>query len=346
MGRRTCSATSASRRWPSRGEHRAEVDAAVRAWTATLDKLARWAPSARPGCPAGALRSTTEVLNDADLRQRGIFVTVDDPGRGKVTIPAYPVTMSRSRVRVAGAPAARAAHRRGAAGVAQRRRRGGRVLPRTHIAGARTARRDQARGRDRRHRADRVRQGAAGHRLGAGHRGDPGRPGRCRARPEGRGRPVPLRAAVRDRQRTAAGPRPRHRRAHVLRRVAPRRRGPRRGHRARRRRGRGAAARAPSSSTARSASPRAAAASGPTAAARAEPEPAPASTRTRTSWWPRRTTVRLPGRPGWCRRPASCSACRREVRHRSTASPTRTSPRPLAPSPSPSGDTPTTTPAR
>src|ERR1700730_16463625 len=40
------------------------------------------------GVPAGALRSTTEVLADADLRQRGIFVTVDDPGRGKVTIPA------------------------------------------------------------------------------------------------------------------------------------------------------------------------------------------------------------------------------------------------------------------
>jgi formyl-CoA transferase len=56
------------------------------------------------GVPAGALRSTTEVLNDADLRQRGIFVTVDDPGRGKVTIPAYPVTMSRSPVRVTAPP--------------------------------------------------------------------------------------------------------------------------------------------------------------------------------------------------------------------------------------------------
>ena len=88
----------------SRGEHRAEVDAAVRAWTATLDKMAAMAALGAAGVPAGALRSTTEVLNDADLRQRGIFVTVDDPGRGKVTIPAYPVKMSRSPVRVTAPP--------------------------------------------------------------------------------------------------------------------------------------------------------------------------------------------------------------------------------------------------
>jgi formyl-CoA transferase len=88
----------------SRGEHKAEVDAAVRAWTATMDKMAAMAALGAAGVPAGALRSTTEVLNDADLRQRGIFVTVDDPGRGEITIPAYPVMMSRSPVRVAPPP--------------------------------------------------------------------------------------------------------------------------------------------------------------------------------------------------------------------------------------------------
>jgi crotonobetainyl-CoA:carnitine CoA-transferase CaiB-like acyl-CoA transferase len=56
------------------------------------------------GVPAGALRSTTEVLNDQDLRDRGIFVTVDDPGRGPVTIPGYPVRMSRSPARVTAPP--------------------------------------------------------------------------------------------------------------------------------------------------------------------------------------------------------------------------------------------------
>jgi formyl-CoA transferase len=88
----------------SRGEHKAEVDAAVRAWTATLPKMAAMRALGDAGVPAGALRSTTEVLGDADLRDRGIFVTVDDPGRGQVTIPGYPVRMSRSPARVVAPP--------------------------------------------------------------------------------------------------------------------------------------------------------------------------------------------------------------------------------------------------
>jgi formyl-CoA transferase len=88
----------------SRGEHKAEVDEAVRAWTATMDKMAAMRALGGAGVPAGALRSTTEVLEDADLRERGIFVTVDDPVRGTVTIPGYPVRMSRSPVRVTAPP--------------------------------------------------------------------------------------------------------------------------------------------------------------------------------------------------------------------------------------------------
>jgi crotonobetainyl-CoA:carnitine CoA-transferase CaiB-like acyl-CoA transferase len=33
-----------------------------------------------------------------------VFVTVDDPGRGPVTIPGYPVKMSRSPARVVAPP--------------------------------------------------------------------------------------------------------------------------------------------------------------------------------------------------------------------------------------------------
>ena len=84
----------------SRGEHKAEVDEAVRAWTATMSKMAAMRALGDAGVPGGALRSTTEVYQDQDLRQRGIFVTVDDPGRGEVTIPGYPVRMSRSPARV------------------------------------------------------------------------------------------------------------------------------------------------------------------------------------------------------------------------------------------------------
>jgi len=80
----------------SRGEHKAEIDEVVCAWTGTMDKMAAMRALGEAGVPAGALRSTTEVLNDADMRARGIFVTVDDPGRGEVTVPGYPVRMSRS----------------------------------------------------------------------------------------------------------------------------------------------------------------------------------------------------------------------------------------------------------
>ncbi len=88
----------------SRGEHKAEVDEAVRAWAATLDKMAAMRALGDAGVPGGALRSTTEVYEDADLRERGIFVTVDDPGKGEVTIPGYPVRMSRSPARVEAPP--------------------------------------------------------------------------------------------------------------------------------------------------------------------------------------------------------------------------------------------------
>ena len=88
----------------SRGEHKAEVDEAVRGWTATLDKMAAMRALGAAGVPAGALRSTTEVLTDPDLRERGIFVTVDDPVRGPVTIPGFPVLMSRSPARVTAPP--------------------------------------------------------------------------------------------------------------------------------------------------------------------------------------------------------------------------------------------------
>ena len=54
--------------------------------------------------PAGAVRDTLEVLNDPDLRRRGIFVTVDDPDRGEVTIPGWPIQMSDADVPVHRAP--------------------------------------------------------------------------------------------------------------------------------------------------------------------------------------------------------------------------------------------------
>ncbi len=88
----------------SRGAHKEEIDQAVRAWTATLDKLAAMRALGQAGVPAGAVRTTAEVLDDADLRRRGIFVTVPHPAHGDIAIPGWPVRMSRSPARVAAPP--------------------------------------------------------------------------------------------------------------------------------------------------------------------------------------------------------------------------------------------------
>ncbi len=88
----------------SRGEHRAEVDEAVRQWTATVDKMTAMRLLGAAGVPAGAVRTTTEVMHDEDLRRRGIFVPVEHPVHGEIMVPGWPVRMSRSTPRVIAPP--------------------------------------------------------------------------------------------------------------------------------------------------------------------------------------------------------------------------------------------------
>ena len=87
-----------------RGEHAAVVDQAVRAWTATTDKMTAMRVLGAAGVPAGAVRTTTEVMRDEDLRRRGIFVTVEHPVHGEITVPGWPVKMSHSPARVTPPP--------------------------------------------------------------------------------------------------------------------------------------------------------------------------------------------------------------------------------------------------
>ncbi|MBO0682095.1 MAG: CoA transferase [Candidatus Dormibacteraeota bacterium] len=87
-----------------RGQHKAEIDEMTAAWTRERTKLEAMTAMGRAGVPAGAVRTTTEVMEDHDLRRRGIFSTVDHPTLGEVPIPAWPVLMSDSPVRVAAPP--------------------------------------------------------------------------------------------------------------------------------------------------------------------------------------------------------------------------------------------------
>lgn len=88
----------------SRGEHKDEVDELVASWTRQRSKLEAMQILGREGVPAGAVRTTLELLHDEDLYERGVFVRVPHPELGTVTIPAWPVQMSGSPARVTAPP--------------------------------------------------------------------------------------------------------------------------------------------------------------------------------------------------------------------------------------------------
>ena len=56
------------------------------------------------GVPTGAVFDTVELQNDAFLRQRGTFTSVQHPVRGEFTMPGWPVKMSDSVVALRSAP--------------------------------------------------------------------------------------------------------------------------------------------------------------------------------------------------------------------------------------------------
>ena len=54
--------------------------------------------------PCGAVLDTSELMGDQTMRDREIFVDIDHPVRGKVTIPGWPVKMTDSYVAVTSSP--------------------------------------------------------------------------------------------------------------------------------------------------------------------------------------------------------------------------------------------------
>lgn len=88
----------------SRGRHKDEVDEIVAGWTRRRTKLEAMRELGQAGVPAGAVRTTLELLHDDDLYDRGVFVRVPHPELGEVTIPGWPVMMSASPARVTAPP--------------------------------------------------------------------------------------------------------------------------------------------------------------------------------------------------------------------------------------------------
>jgi formyl-CoA transferase len=58
----------------------------------------------KAGIPGGAVFDSQELRDDAYLRKRGMFVTVQHPVRGDFTMPGWPVKMTESHVPVVCSP--------------------------------------------------------------------------------------------------------------------------------------------------------------------------------------------------------------------------------------------------
>ncbi len=88
----------------ARANHVDAVNDIVAPWLARHTKYEAMEILGRAGVPAGAVMDTMELSQDAYLNQREVFVTVDHPVRGALTMPGWPVKMSASHVRMAAAP--------------------------------------------------------------------------------------------------------------------------------------------------------------------------------------------------------------------------------------------------
>jgi formyl-CoA transferase len=88
----------------ARYHHHRELDPIIAEWTRKHDKHTVMKTMGDSGVPAGAVLDTGELVNDAHLRRREVFVEVDHPVRGKFVIPGWPVKMSDSHVKVTPPP--------------------------------------------------------------------------------------------------------------------------------------------------------------------------------------------------------------------------------------------------
>jgi crotonobetainyl-CoA:carnitine CoA-transferase CaiB-like acyl-CoA transferase len=88
----------------ARGEHAAEVDALISAWTRDHTKEEAMKIIGAAGVPAGAVFDTVELMADPSLAERGIMQTLEHPTTGALKMPAWPVRFDGTPARVKPSP--------------------------------------------------------------------------------------------------------------------------------------------------------------------------------------------------------------------------------------------------
>lgn len=87
-----------------RGDHKEEIDQLIAEWTSKHPKLEAMRLLGEAGVPAGAVRTTLDLVEDPELYERGIFHRVDHPKWGTVPIAGLPIQLADSPPRVVPPP--------------------------------------------------------------------------------------------------------------------------------------------------------------------------------------------------------------------------------------------------
>jgi formyl-CoA transferase len=89
---------------PQRNQHREAIVEMIAAWTRPRDKWEVMHTLAAAGVPCSAVFDTSDVINDAHLRERGMIVDVEHPRSGHLRMPGNPLQLSDSPTEVRPAP--------------------------------------------------------------------------------------------------------------------------------------------------------------------------------------------------------------------------------------------------
>jgi crotonobetainyl-CoA:carnitine CoA-transferase CaiB-like acyl-CoA transferase len=81
---------------PQRAAKMEEIDAMVEAWTLGRSKDEVMAVLTDAHVPCAPVRTAAEVVNDPHLGERGVWVDVDHPRRGKTRVPISPIRLHGS----------------------------------------------------------------------------------------------------------------------------------------------------------------------------------------------------------------------------------------------------------
>jgi CoA:oxalate CoA-transferase len=81
---------------PARAARMAEIDAMVEAWTRQRSKHAVMAALTVAHVPCAPVRTAREVVQDPHLLERGVWVDVEHPRRGKTRVPISPIRLHGS----------------------------------------------------------------------------------------------------------------------------------------------------------------------------------------------------------------------------------------------------------